>query len=659
MKKTALLLVFAILFGMIFGANVVSVSAADDDEEYEYTDQYDADGILAQYSTAEIVAMYPEFSAYLADELRALNTDISVREYEFSKQDIGAIFFSIVCENPDIFYVFPTNFEITAQVGTGKILSIRPEFFFDVEDIPARISTFNQKAEVFLAGVDMSWNDVTKARYLHDMLAQYVEYDTKYETITNTDYELYRTQMRIYTSYGAIVDNNAVCEGYAMAYKYLLSRVGVKAYYVQSVVKRHAWNIIQTNGNFYHVDITHDDPTYDNLGRVNHNNFFKSDNWFNNDGDAEHTSWITNLKATDTTYDNAWWNDVNTAIYRRDGYDYYVNQVYTSSIYAAVSRRNISTGATEVLKTLKTRWIVDGTTDTFWGRAFAYLTADGQYLYFNDTNSIYRMPFGGGTVETVYTKPSSNNYSIYGLSFKTNGSLYVTIKATPNAKDVIYKVNVSAQPYTEPPSTQDNTTETTEATEPTAATNSSGTTEPTEPYSDAPTEPQTEMTVATNQTAPTEVITAAPTEPEAVILPVIKKKITTFIKRSVSLTLTPKGAYKFTSADKTIATVTSKGIITTKKAGKVVITAKSSTAIFKLTLTVKNPRLNLTKKSIKKGRAFTLRVVGGSGRITYKSSNSRVAKINSKGRVVGKKKGKATITVTVCGMKFKCRVTVK
>ena len=634
-RKTALLLIVTMLFSVIFSSNYAVVNAAEDEEKHEYTDQYNGDSLLAQYSTAEIAAMYPEFSSYLARELRELKTDISVREFDIRKEDIGAIYFSVVCENPDIFYVFSTRFETTANYGTGKIVSIRPEYFFNLEDIPAKIEQFNQKVDNILKGVTQSWSDIIKARYIHDMLAHYTEYDTKYEEISDSDYDLFRVQMRIYTAYGALVDNNAVCEGYALAYKYLLSRVGVKAYYIQSVKKRHAWNMVQTGGKFYHVDITHDDPTCDNLGRVNHDNFFKSDRWVLNDGDNEHTDWITNLKADDTTFDNAWWNSVNTMIYRSGDYDYYINQVYTSSVYAALTRREISTGAEEVIAELKTRWKVKDIPNAFWERAFSYVTSDGKYFYYNDTTSVYRTLIGGTGIEKVYTKPSSNSNDIYGVAFKSDGQLYATIKENPNVKDVVYKLNITAEePDTNP----------TNPTEPQGST-----AETTEPVSENFTQPTT---------AP-EPTTSSATEPASEAVTVIKRSITLYLKHSSKLTITPKVSYTFSSSKKSVATVTISGVITAKKAGKAVITAKGASVIFKITVTVKNPRLNVTKKTIKKKNSFTLKVIGGSGKITYKVGNSKIVKINTKGKVTGKKKGKTTITVTVCGLKLKCKVTVE
>ncbi len=66
--------------------------------------------------------------------------------------------------------------------------------------------------------------------------------------------------------YGALVDGQAVCEGYALAYQYLLLRAGIPAMYVTgySSGEAHAWNAMELDGNWYYADPTWDDPKNNN-----------------------------------------------------------------------------------------------------------------------------------------------------------------------------------------------------------------------------------------------------------------------------------------------------------------------------------------------------------------------------------------------------------
>lgn len=59
-----------------------------------------------------------------------------------------------------------------------------------------------------------------------------------------------------------------------------------------------------------------------------------------------------------------------------------------------------------------------------------------------------------------------------------------------------------------------------------------------------------------------------------------------------------------------------------------------------------------------KGDQSLLDVYNATGKITWKSSNKKVATISSKGRVVGKKKGTCTISAKVGGKTYKCKLKV-
>ncbi len=89
--------------------------------------------------------------------------------------------------------------------------------------------------------------------------------------------------------------------------------------------------------------------------------------------------------------------------------------------------------------------------------------------------------------------------------------------------------------------------------------------------------------------------------------------------------------------------------------------------LFSTTITyyAASPKLNKKKKTINVGKSFTLKVKNAKKRITWMTSDNKIAelgKINSKKhtiRIKGVKSGKATITAKVGKTKLKCKVTVK
>ena len=70
-------------------------------------------------------------------------------------------------------------------------------------------------------------------------------------------------------------------------------------------------------------------------------------------------------------------------------------------------------------------------------------------------------------------------------------------------------------------------------------------------------------------------------------------------------------------------------------------------------------QLDRTKTNLLVGKKTELEMKGTSKKVTWSSSNKKVATVNKKGVVTGKKTGTATITAKVGKKKFKCKVTVK
>ncbi len=70
-------------------------------------------------------------------------------------------------------------------------------------------------------------------------------------------------------------------------------------------------------------------------------------------------------------------------------------------------------------------------------------------------------------------------------------------------------------------------------------------------------------------------------------------------------------------------------------------------------------KLNKTKVTLQVGKTVQLKLKGTGKKVTWTSSNKKVAVVTKKGRVTAKKAGKATITARAGKKKYKCRLTVK
>ena len=173
--------------------------------------------------------------------------------------------------------------------------------------------------------------------------------------------------------------------------------------------------------------------------------------------------------------------------------------------------------------------------------------------------------------------------------------------------------------------------------------------------------------------------TPSPSTPVAVSGVALNKKVATInVGKTVTVkaTVTPANAanktLSWTSSNTKIATV-SNGVVKGVKAGRVVITAKTtdgSNISATCTVTVKQPvtSISLSKKAtMYTGKKLTLKAKvnpanASNKALTWKSSNTKIAKVASNGVVTGVKAGTVKITATAKDGSRKsatCTVTVR
>lgn len=192
--------------------------------------------------------------------------------------------------------------------------------------------------------------------------------------------------------------------------------------------------------------------------------------------------------------------------------------------------------------------------------------------------------------------------------------------------------------------------------------------------------PKTSNNTEPSSTTPTVTSsTPSPSTPVTVSGVALNKKVATVnVGKTVTVkaTVTPANAdnktLAWTSSNTKIATV-SNGVVKGVKAGRVIITAKTtdgSNISATCTVTVKQPvtRISLSKKAtMYTGKKLTLKAKvnpanASNKALTWKSSNTKIAKVASNGVVTGVKAGAVKITATAKDGSRKsatCTVTVR
>lgn len=103
-----------------------------------------------------------------------------------------------------------------------------------------------------------------KIKIIHDYIIDNTEYDKlKYENKDDTTY-------KSNTAYGVLIEGYGTCNGYADAMAIFLDKLNIINYKISN--DEHIWNLVYLDGNWYHLDLTWDDPISEN--NINRDTYF-------------------------------------------------------------------------------------------------------------------------------------------------------------------------------------------------------------------------------------------------------------------------------------------------------------------------------------------------------------------------------------------------
>lgn len=124
--------------------------------------------------------------------------------------------------------------------------------------------------EILNTQIREGMTDYEKELALHDYLVTHCRYSEETAQAPGSD---------IYRAYGALINHDAVCNGYAEALQLLFLCCGIKSQFVIGTADGvdHAWNLVELDGKWYHLDATWDDPKPDQGGDALHAYFNVSD----------------------------------------------------------------------------------------------------------------------------------------------------------------------------------------------------------------------------------------------------------------------------------------------------------------------------------------------------------------------------------------------
>lgn len=226
--------------------------------------------------------------------------DISAATKDEMEKYASALYFEVLDENPDIFYAFTGvsfSFLLDSEEGPYHLSKMYPYYIdgaYELRDV------FNLRIENILnQTIRGDMTDMQKAFALHDYLianttygyrlARAEAFPEKYagtpkanepiavcrlsehmaEVISKNDLSdeedaLKNKMLSYHTAYGVVMDGVGVCQSYSLAYNILCRKAGIECINVYSNGIGHMWNMVKIGGEWYNVDVTYDDPIYEN-----------------------------------------------------------------------------------------------------------------------------------------------------------------------------------------------------------------------------------------------------------------------------------------------------------------------------------------------------------------------------------------------------------
>lgn len=455
--------IFALL-ATVFALSVfLSVSAfAAENEESATVSVSAADSILqsggipekafARYDEASLEETTRDDVLYkiILDGLRSASDSISLSgvtdagfeaynyKNEGDKEAFNAVFSSVINRNPDLFYV-DNGYRISYSPSSGAITAMLPTYVYSGAELESVRAEYESLLDEVCAIVPENASDYEKLLLLNGYLASNYCYDERvYDSATAADAN--------FDAYSFLKEKTAVCQGYTLAMIALADRFGIQCDAATSPAMNHTWNYVNLNGNWYHLDVTHNDPTPDIPGRVMYSKFLRSDAGMTALGAS---GWTALYDCTDTSYDaaasglsitapivnygGAWYT---TAYYNYSARLYKLDTADVRELYEKVSGGEIGTQAYNM-----GHWAA--ASGGWYASAFSYPLVYGDYLIFNAPNAV--CVYDGNTVVKAkeYTLAAGTN--IYG--FNADGdTLTLIFSDSPNVTATT-KENINLETY--------------------------------------------------------------------------------------------------------------------------------------------------------------------------------------------------------------------
>lgn len=374
--------------------------ASDETTTYELT-----------YDKARAVsAPQDELYATLFQGMAVCDKTIDISDFGVRSEDIYDMMVRLTEMEAELFHV-RKDYKVSLS-SDGYVQYIKPDYKMGVVEYRLKLEHVRNEAEKAVAKIGADWSDAEKAVYLHDSIVAHYNYDLTYEN---------------HDVYSFLTEGVGVCEAYTLWYGYLLERVGVEHDFTISEKMNHVWSLVNVDGEWYHADLTYDDPVlsdYDagHVGYVSHDFLLRSDAGIS----ETHSGFADNRECVSTDYDGAAWQKSNAPIVYLDGEWYTI-------IDNGICTYDMDTHATDEVYSLDNYWPVWDDESRYWLKNYSGLDVlNGSLVYITPNGVRFYHPESGKDGQ-LYKLGSTKNGYMYGSLLSESGRVvYYNLSKGPN-----------------------------------------------------------------------------------------------------------------------------------------------------------------------------------------------------------------------------------
>lgn len=191
-----------------------------------------------------------------------------------SGEGVERVYRCVVEDCPEFAYLVPGC--TYSMAGTGSMLAFT--YLADEQGIQQQVDELNAVLDEMTTTADGLGTTEEKLRWFHDALSLRTAYDDEAAQSVLSAQAIETTFPHVESAYGALVEGEAVCGGYASAFEYLCHLSGIPCIYVTGTATidvasgGHAWNLVEVDGTWSVVDATWDDD--DNQATEQRYDFF-------------------------------------------------------------------------------------------------------------------------------------------------------------------------------------------------------------------------------------------------------------------------------------------------------------------------------------------------------------------------------------------------